>query len=136
MRINKFWSKYALLSVLITALLAMQWTTTHIHLAESHDHQGRQHQHQTETHVQHLDVSSTSLLKHSQSHSNAVEFDTVYSCQKRELQKTPITLLNPSDHQWSSDALAIFIKIPAISRAQRRYLDHSTVNTRAPPLNA
>lgn len=125
-----------MLVVLITALLAMQWTNTHIHLAESHDHQGSQHQHHTETHAQHLDISSASLIEHSQSHSNAVEFDTLYSCQKRELQKNPSTLLNPGDHQCSSGALPILIKISAISHAQRRYLDHSTVNTRAPPLSA
>ena len=40
-----------MLFVLVTAMLSMQWSVNHIHLAEHHDHDGTHHQHNTEAHA-------------------------------------------------------------------------------------
>ena len=51
----KFMTKFRLnktmFFVLVTAMLSMQWSVTHIHLAEHHDHDGSHHQHNTEAHA-------------------------------------------------------------------------------------
>ena len=41
----------ALLFFLITVFLTVQWTATHIHLAEHHDHGGVHHQHNIHAHA-------------------------------------------------------------------------------------
>lgn len=44
------------LAILITAFLALQWSSTHIHLAAQHDHDGAEHRHEVLSH-QHQGVS-------------------------------------------------------------------------------
>ena len=47
----KFRLNRAMLFVLVTAFLSMQWAPAHIHLAEHHDHGGSHHQHEVEAHA-------------------------------------------------------------------------------------
>ncbi|MDH5600634.1 MAG: hypothetical protein OEY78_04935 [Gammaproteobacteria bacterium] len=51
---RKLCSSQPLLFSLITALLFLQWSTTHIHLAGEHEHHGAQHQHAATVHQHRL----------------------------------------------------------------------------------
>ena len=77
-RDNKFF-----IFLLITAFLSLQWSSTHIHLAENHDHDGGVHQHEQETHNHdlaghHIDVIDTnSDFEISHDDNNVVELEQV-----------------------------------------------------------
>lgn len=66
---------------LITAILSMQWSVTHIHLAEDHQHDGASYQHAPKTHnhdlIGHVDVIDIELSNTDAVHddSNIVELD-------------------------------------------------------------
>lgn len=83
MLMKKLSSNKPLLFSLITALLFLQWSATHIHLAGEHEHDGGQHQHQVTSHqhqlVSHhadvIDVASVTL-SHADSH-KVVELEHV-----------------------------------------------------------
>lgn len=131
MRITKFQSNYALLFMLITAFLAMQLTTTHIHLAEQHNHDGSHHQHQIEAHAHNLTDQHTDAIdfSHQTGDANVVEFDHECSSAKREKQEDP----SASAFEPLQASLPGSIKIPLIINTKLAHLDHSIVNPRAPP---
>jgi len=62
-KINKL-----LLTYLLTAFLASQWSVAHIHLPQQHDHDGQLHQHAVEPHhhfsIDSSDSSENLLLAH------------------------------------------------------------------------
>ena len=135
MRIAKFCSNYPLLFVIITAFLAMQWTTAHIHLTEYHNHEGSYHQHQIETHAHHLigqDAIAVDFSHHA-GHANVIELDYEYSFPKREKQKNPSTGVVVSVFQLPLPSLLSGIEIPVVINTKLSYLARSTVNPRAPP---
>ena len=75
-RYNKFF-----ILLLITVFLSLQWSSTHIHLAENHDHDGAAHQHEIEAHNHdlaghHIDViDANSTFETSHDDSNVVELE-------------------------------------------------------------
>ena len=140
MRAFKF--NHALLFVLITAFLTMQWSTAHIHLSQQHNHTGSQHQHKVETHGHQLtdqyviDYGVDSDDSHEVSHANVVDIDHKYTLPKSEKQKyTPLAVVPPS-YQLPQSFLPISVKIPANLNTKLSYFDRSTVSPRAPPITS
>ena len=126
---------HALLFVLITAFLTMQWTATHIHLSQKHNHSGSHHQHKVENHNHDLtnkyviDIDSV----HEVNHANAVDIDHKYTLSKSEKQKyTPLAAAPPS-YQLPQSFLPTSVKIPVNLSTKLSYFDRSTVSPRAPP---
>ena len=137
MKIVKFWSSNALLFVLITAFITMQWSTSHIHLAEQHSHQGNHHQHQIQAHAHHLSLTEQHPaaidFSHDQSHTNIIDVDHEYSFSKREKQKKPSTIIITSIFPSLQSTLPNRIKIPTSINNQLSYLTNSSLKIRAPP---
>ena len=139
MRASKFKLNYALLLVLITAFLTMQWTTTHIHLSLKHNHTGSQHQHKVETHGHQLtdqyviDYGVDSDVPHEVSHANIVDIDHKYTLSKSEKQKYFHLAVNPPLFQLLQYSSPIRIQIPVNLNTKLSYFDRSTVSPRAPP---
>lgn len=140
MRIVKFWLHNALLLMLITAFLTMQWTTTHIHLAEHHSHEGDHHQHQIETHAHHLSLTEQHTaaidLSHQKSHNNVIEFNHEYSLPKREKPKNPSAIIIASIFPSAQLSLPNSVTPTVIINDQLSYLAHSSLKIRAPPITA
>ena len=130
---------YALLLVLITVFLTMQWTTTHIHLSQKHNHTGSQHQHKVETHGHQLtdqyviDYGVDSDVSHEVSHANIVDIDHEFTLSKSEKQKFSPLAVGPPPFQLLQYSLPIRIKVPVILNTKLSFFDRSTVSPRAPP---
>lgn len=137
MKTNRFFSYHALLLMCITAFLAMQWTSTHIHLAEQHTHEGSYHQHQVVAHAHHLTNHHASVIDSFQqtSHASVIELDDEYSLQKRNQQNDFSTVRTASFFQPPQRILPTSIKIPVLN-TKLNHLDRSTLNPRAPPKTA
>ena len=139
MRAPVFKLNYALLFVLITAFLTMQWTTAHIHLSQNHSHTGSQHQHKVETHGHQLtdqyviDYDVDSDVSHEVSHANIVDIDHKYTLSKSEKQKYFPLAVAPLPFQLLQYSLPIRITIPENLNTKLSYFARSTVNPRAPP---
>ena len=130
---------YALLFVLITAFLTMQWTTSHIHLTQKHNHTGSQHQHKVETHGHDLtdkyviDYGVDIDDSHEVSHANIVDIDHEYTLSKSEKQKYFPLAVVPPPYQLLQSFIPISVKIPVNLNTKLSYFDRSTVSPRAPP---
>jgi len=132
-RLNK-----AIFFVLVTALLSMQWSTAHIHLAEHHDHDGIDHQHHIKTHVHqpfsHTDGSIDSSQQIFLQPINVVELD--HGCNVfrwNNIDDQPVVLTSTS-LQLNISPYINSIESAILSNSKRRYLDYSTINLRAPPI--
>jgi len=120
--------------VLITAFLAMQWSATHIHLAEHHDHDGSQHQHSIEAHSHqpaghHADSIDS---PHQSADLNIVELDHQYSSSTGK-NKTPHTSAITAFLWPPSFSQSVSIESPIILNTKLSFFDRSTINLRAPP---
>ena len=130
---------HALLFVLITAFLTMQWTTAHIHLSQNHSHTGSQHHHKVETHGHQLtdqyviDYDVDSDVSHEVSHANIVDIDHKCTLSKSEKQKYFALVVAPPPYQLLQSFIPISVKIPVNLNTKLSYFDHSTVSPRAPP---
>ena len=135
--ITKFRLNKVMFFVLVAALLSMQWSSAHIHLAEHHDHDGSHHQHNIEGHAHqsftHNDDFPDSNHKVHQQEVNLVELGNDYNVQNwNNIDDQPVALtsvniqLNFTHHINS-------IESSGFSNSKRRYIDYSTINLRAPP---
>lgn len=134
-RINR-----ALLILLITAFIAMQWSSMHIHVGAHHDHGGSHHQHSAEFHshqsshsvVNHHD-DAIDAAGHSDDH-QVVEFtvDCVACAQKFEAHADFSVAYVVDVYQ-----LTRFTDVSYSEALDTRpaYLHYSIVRTRAPPPN-
>ncbi len=148
-------SNYLLLVVLVVAFLSMQWTTSHVHLATQHHHDGNHHQHALTTHAhhsasplfsvqpsnqhkQHADVIDVAYptahnFSHQMHQSKTVELNTDYSLPKKGKQKPLFDALTSPKHTDTPYVQQTNPLIHSPVLAKINYLDHSTVNPRAPP---
>ena len=134
MNIKKSPSNYALLLLLATAFLTMQWTTTHVHLSEQHSHNGSHHQLQFEAHAHSLNDQTTTIdFSHQSSHTIIIEFGKEYGLSKKETQKIPLTFIVGAAPCLSPPLLLVSTKIPVIENTRSSYLNRSTLSPRAPP---
>lgn len=134
---TKFRLNKAMFFVLITAMLSMQWSTAHIHLAEHHDHDESYHQHNIEAHSHQSfaqnDNHIDSTHQINEQKVKVVELDNDCNIhQWNNLDDQPVTLtsvsiqLNLIHHSGN-------IELLEFSNSKRRYIDYATINLRAPP---
>ena len=133
---TKLQLKKAMLFVLVTAMLSMQWSTTHIHLAEHHDHDDSHHKHNIKAHA----------------HQSLTHDDFVDSSQKNYQQKVKVVELGNdcNVHSWNQHndqpivltSVNLQLNFPSsfsniesseFRNSKRRYIDYSNINLRAPP---
>lgn len=134
---NKFRINKAIFFVLITAMLSMQWSTAHIHLAEHHEHDGSHHQHTTKAHTHQTFTHSDDFIGSSQKvylqETNVVElYDDCNIKNHNNVNEQPI-VLSSVDNQLNITPYVSSIEPLEISNSKRRYIDDSTINLRAPP---
>ena len=132
----KIQPNYALLLLLVMAFLAMQWTTTHIHLAEQHSHDGGSHQHQVDAHDHSFSSGMVTAIDFSQqtNHDNIIEFDREDGLPKKGTQKaaSTTTLVGTTVHLLAP-FLLVSIQTPVVTNTKSSYVNRSTLNPRAPP---
>ena len=135
--ITKFRLNKTMFFVLVTAMLSMQWSTAHIHLAEHHDHDGSYHQHNTKAHAHqsftHNDDFIDSSQQVYQQEANVVELCNdcnIYNW--NNIDDQPIVLTSVND-QLNFTPQVRNIESSRFSNSKRRYIDYSTINLRAPP---
>jgi len=123
--------------VLVTALLSMQWSTAHIHLAAHHDHDGSHHQHNTEAHAHQSLTHNNGLINSDhqifQQEVKVVEICSdcnIYNWNNIDDQPVVLTALN---FQQNFTPHINSIESSGFSNSKRRYIDYSTINLRAPP---
>ncbi|MFC1750789.1 hypothetical protein ACFL2V_18515 [Pseudomonadota bacterium] len=131
-RLNK-----ALLLFVITAFISMQWSATHVHLAENHDHDGSHHQHDTQAHSHHLSSHHADVIdaSHIGADGNVVELEQECSSplpgwKKQSEQSFALTSSNfPS----FSSPQHKHLRRPEIGQSTLSYLSYATIRPRAPP---
>jgi hypothetical protein len=124
-----------LLFFLITVLLTVQWTATHIHLAEHHDHDGDHHQHNIQAHSHdasshHADVIDSA---HSTDDYNVVELGN--DCTSPGWKKTgdQLTVSISIAYQLLFVPKSSSIPLPDQDSNKQSYITYSTIRLRAPP---
>lgn len=133
-RYNKFF-----IFLLITAFLSLQWSSTHIHLAENHEHDGAAHQHEVEAHKHdlaghHLDIIDTSsAFSTSQHDSNVVELEPVYASSHAKVPGQLAFL--PGKAYLAANAIfeSIGTHQSLIIFSYTGFLERSSILPRAPP---
>ena len=131
-RLNK-----AVFFILLVALLSMQWSTAHIHLAEHHDHNGSHHQHKLKSHAHQSFTQHDSLVDSIQQINdhevNLVELDNncnIHKWNNFEVQDLALNFTTlQADVILHSDSVAT----SNFRTSKRRYIDYSSINLRAPP---
>lgn len=132
---TKIHQNKALFIFVITAFLAVQWSSAHIHLAAHHDHDGSHHQHVPQGHLHDLGSHHADAIdiSHADSHENIVELDH---------ESTSPSWKKLDDHQ---DALApphrhfvCQLRCTEISSSEDEplgssWLTYSNIRLRAPP---
>jgi len=120
--------------MLITAFLTMQWSATHIHLAEHHDHDGSHHQHSIEAHAhQQADHHTDNIdSSHQNGDLSVVELDYEYNIPGGKI-KTPTTAIIRVNLLQITLFQPINTDLPVIHNTKLNYLDRSTIFLRAPP---
>lgn len=121
--------------IIITAFLAVQWSTAHIHLAEHHDHDGSHHKHASQGHLHelashHIDAIDVS---HADSHENIVELDhesTSPAWNKLDDHPDALTqVIGYLERQAHAGTICLSIS----NEPDSSWLSYSTVRLRAPP---
>ena len=132
--------KSVFMAVMAIAFLSMQWTTTHIHLAESHTHNNPHHQHSSEAHAHyssHFSIDArhdhnTSPSTHSSS-LNIVELDHEFNHNSHDkAEKSSATLVESARYIDRSTRLAS-IQLSISSHPLPVNIYQITVPSRAPP---
>jgi len=128
-RLNK-----TLLIFLVTAFLTVQWTATHIHLAEHHDHDDSHHQHDLEAHTHLLtDHQPDSIDTEATTNDlSVVELDHKSNLPIAK-KITPAIAITASVNLKSLSFQLVSFELPLFTDDRSGYLDRSTVSPRAPP---
>ena len=134
---NKFRVNKTMFFVLVTAMLSMQWSTAHIHLAEHHDHDGSHHQHNTKAHAHQSFAHNDDFIDSSQQvyHQDVKVVEICSDCNIHNwnnIDDQPIVLTSVND-QLNFTPHVRNIESSGFSNSKRRYIDYSTINLRAPP---
>lgn len=120
---------------LITTLLSMQWSMTHIHLSEQHNHDGGLHHHSIEAHA-HNPISHHSdlvELSHQTSDADVLELNHEYKLTGSTKQKkVPITILASAFHPPLVELSKAVLFEVIFTNSE--HLDQTTVYLRGPPL--
>lgn len=119
----------------ITAFLAVQWSSAHVHLAEHHAHDGSHHQHLSTGHLHGYGSHHAGVIdvSHADSHDKVVELD--HECTSpswSKLDDQPDVLSQPKRylrHLFYCERLGIL----SIAESRASWLSYSTIRLRAPP---
>lgn len=130
---NKFF-----IFILVTAFISLQWSSTHIHLAENHVHDGAIHQHEPETHnhdlaSHHPDVIDKNSDFSNQHNDNVVELEPIYASSHVKVQGQFAFL--PGKVSLVSNAIfeSIGTHQSLIIFSHSGFLERSSILPRAPP---
>lgn len=137
---RKLCSNSPLLFSLITALLFLQWSTTHIHLAGEHEHHGAEHQHTATAHQHQLasyHEDAIDIVDETLSHGDSnkvVELEYVgtqfHANPGKIFAVIPTTLWkNFKPRTFSRQAITAYL-----SDNYQPYHHYSSIRLRAPPL--
>ena len=128
-RLNK-----SMLLFLVTAFLTVQWTASHIHLAEDHIHDDDHHQHNLEAHAHFLTDHQTASIDSDEKadDSNVVEIDHEGCLPIAKKITSSIAVIASVNLQLPSFQLVSF-KLPVFVDDKSGYFYRSTVSPRAPP---
>lgn len=135
--IMKFCFNKAIFFVLITAMLAMQWSSAHIHLAAHHNHDDSYHQHNVDAHS-HQSIfqteSSVNFAQQIDEHiTNVVEIDNDCNIHNWNNLDDQVIALSSTHFRLNFFPFPSNIKPSGFGYSKRRYLDYSTTLLRAPP---
>jgi len=131
--LNKF-----LLFSLVAAFLSLQWSSTHIHLAEQHEHDGGQHRHAatahkhllTNHHSDAFDIAASVDLDHS----NVVELEHTCTASITKLLKHAVITNTSNFDLFDRACFSCEIQEASTDQPPHDYLEYSIQNTRGPPL--
>jgi hypothetical protein len=128
-RLNK-----TLLLFLVTAFLTVQWTATHIHLAEHHNHDDTHHQHNLEAHAHSLTDHHTNSIDSVENRNdfNVIELDHK-SGSPISKKITPTIAVIASVNLQLPSFQSVSFKLPLFVDDKSGYLYRSTASPRAPP---
>jgi hypothetical protein len=135
-KITIFRPKYILLLFLIIAFPAMQWTTSHVHLAGQHIHDGTCHQHQAEEHTRQFSHHHQTAIdfSHQENHVHVIDIEHEYRFSGRaNQQKNASAGVVSPDFHVSPPLLPVSIKTANIKNSRLNYFDRSPVKPRGPP---
>ncbi len=120
---------------LITAFLAVQWSSAHIHLAEQHNHDGSHHQHSSKSHLHSLGNHHSNSIdtSHSTDENYVVQLDLEYRLPKWNKLDNQPDVLPQANHPLLPVPQHTDIPRPKFSLSQYPWLSYSTVRLRAPP---
>jgi len=123
-----------LLLALITTFLAMQWSTSHIHLGTAHDHNNNHHQHFNETHSHLLAGHHSDSIdsSHQSDDLNTVALDQQYFSASTK-KKTASTVISTTSVQQADLFQRINVTLPVLLNTRLDHLSRSIVSPRAPP---
>ncbi len=132
LKTTKLWSNYATL-LLVTAFVAAQFMTVHIHLEEQHDHDGAAHQHPSTVHTHDL-VAQAIDTAHQENNVNTIELDSNVSLQKKDKHHpAPSAITLTSIFQLPPASIRVNISPNIFSNTKLSYHSLSTTHPRAPP---
>lgn len=123
--------------VLVTAMLSLQWSVAHIHLAEHHDHDGSHHQHNIQGHAHqsfnHHDDFTDSI--HQLHHQDIKLVELGHDCNVQSWNNIDdqTVVLTSVNVQLNFTTHINRITSAGFRYSKQRYLDYSTINLRAPP---
>ena len=132
----------AILFILITAILFLQCSTSHIHLASEHEHDGGQHQHTVAAHQHQLDSHHADVidvaddtLAHADNN-KVIELEHVCTQYHGNLAKLFVVI--PSMSRDCSGRQLSFKSIVSPSKLDsfQAYHQYSSIRLRAPPTNS
>ena len=126
---------YVQLLFLITALLTVQWASTHVHFSEDHNHDENIHQHQLKTHT-HQYISNNDLSTVTLSHSNIIELDSKDYTQNTKTEKPEFLDIAIQTFNVQVVTTLVTIEVPSFIHKRQGYSLYSSSNPRAPPLNS
>ena len=129
-RHNKIW-----LFFLVTAFLAVQWTATHIHLAEHHDHDGSHHLHNIQAHTHYTSDHSVDSIDslHVVEDYSVVDLDNDCALPAfKKLADQSIVLISIA-HQVLFSLQDTRVKLFELDNNKQSYITYSTIRLRAPP---
>ena len=131
----KFRSNKIFLLLLVTAFLTVQWSATHIHLAEHHDHDGSHHQHNIQAHAHYTTNHHTDSIEtaHEIGEYNVVEFDNdcVLSVCKKSGNQSLVSFSTVYQFLYAPQSTSL--QLPELESNKQCYIAYSTIRLRAPP---
>ncbi len=125
---NRTSCRYTLLFIMVTALLSMQWSTVHIHLAQQHehDHGSAHHQHAVAAH-------SHQLTEHYVSNHHTGLIDSASHSSEKSVVSLAHECHSSKEYKHSSaDSTACHLGLANTLQAQPQHLEFSLYITHYP----